>query len=106
MIRAAMSEPSERADAFAAVLEQYPPDGYADLILCDLSARAGVSEIADAALDRHLRVDPSVRSNSASASLWQRCAEGALGPPLTCSMATSTPASPRPNDTASHGPTL
>ena len=54
-----MSEPSERADAFAAVLEQYPPDGYADLILCDLSARAGVSEIADAALDRALRVDLS-----------------------------------------------
>lgn len=57
MLRAATAELSERAAAFSAVMDRYPPDGFADLILSDLCVRTEVPEMAALALDRALTAD-------------------------------------------------
>ena len=82
MLRAAVMEPSERAEAFAEVLENYPPDGFSDLILCDLCARTEVPTIADAALDRALTVELSgeidLRYRLSAAAMRRRRPDAAI----------------------------
>lgn len=57
MLRAATAEQTERAAAFSAVMDSYPADGFADLILSDLCVRTEVPEMAALAFDRALTVD-------------------------------------------------
>jgi tetratricopeptide (TPR) repeat protein len=75
MLRAATSEHSERAAAFSAVLDRYPPDGFADLILSDLCVRTEVPEMAALVLDRALTADltgeDELRNRLAAAGMRQ-----------------------------------
>lgn len=82
MLRAATTEYSKRADSFRAVIKRYPPDGFADLILCDLCVRTEIPEIANEALDRALTVDLSgeieLRYRLSAAGMRQRRPEVAI----------------------------